>query len=83
MAGLTGWHLLTLIALVMLLFGAQRLPEMARALGQSARILHRELKDTQPPNKPTPRTTSNRTLPDRVVSPTRATCCHENSVPSL
>ena len=46
MAGLTGWHLLILIAVVMLLFGAKRLPEMARALGQSARILQREIKDT-------------------------------------
>ncbi|MBV9058946.1 MAG: twin-arginine translocase TatA/TatE family subunit [Pseudonocardiales bacterium] len=45
MAGLTGWHLLILIAVVLLLFGAKRLPEMARALGQSARILRRELKD--------------------------------------
>ena len=45
MAGLTGWHLLILIAVVLLLFGAKRLPEMARALGQSARILRHELKD--------------------------------------
>jgi len=46
MAGLTGWHLLILIAVIVLLFGAKRLPEMARALGQSARILQREIKDT-------------------------------------
>lgn len=46
MAGLTGWHLLILIAVVVLLFGAKRLPEMARALGQSARIFQREIKDT-------------------------------------
>jgi sec-independent protein translocase protein TatA len=48
MAGLTGWHLLILIAVVMLLSGAKRLPEMARAVGQSTRILRHELKDTAP-----------------------------------
>jgi len=46
MAGLTGWHLLILIAVIMLLFGVKRLPDMARALGQSARILPHEIKDT-------------------------------------
>lgn len=46
MAGLTGWHLLILLAVVVLLFGAKRLPDMARAVGQSARILKGEMKDT-------------------------------------
>lgn len=46
MAGLTGWHLLILVAVVVLLFGAQRLPGMARALGQSARIFKGEMKTT-------------------------------------
>jgi TatA/E family protein of Tat protein translocase len=39
MAGLTGWHLLILLVVVVLLFGAKRLPDMARAVGQSMRIL--------------------------------------------
>jgi sec-independent protein translocase protein TatA len=34
MAGLTGWHLVILIAVVVLLFGARRLPDMARAADQ-------------------------------------------------
>lgn len=44
MAGLTGWHLIILIAAVVLLFGAKRLPDMARALGQSTRIFKSEIK---------------------------------------
>jgi sec-independent protein translocase protein TatA len=48
MAGLTGWHLLILLAVVVLLFGAKRLPDMARAVGQSARILEGEMKSTAP-----------------------------------
>ena len=46
MAGLTGWHLLILLAVVVLLFGAKRLPDMARAVGQSARIFKGEMKGT-------------------------------------
>ncbi len=44
MGGLTGWHLLILLAVVVLLFGAKRLPDMARAVGQSARIFKSEMK---------------------------------------
>ena len=46
MAGLTGWHLLILLAVLVLLFGAKRLPDMARAVGQSARIFKGEIKST-------------------------------------
>lgn len=53
MAGLTGWHLLILLAVVVLLFGAKRLPDMARAIGQSARILKGEMKDTTDNHTPT------------------------------
>ena len=44
MAGLSGWHLLILLGVVVLLFGAKRLPDMARAVGQSTRILKSEMK---------------------------------------
>ncbi|MGH3796916.1 MAG: Sec-independent protein translocase subunit TatA [Pseudonocardiaceae bacterium] len=43
MEGLTGWHLVILLVVVVLLFGSKRLPEMARAVGQSARILKTEM----------------------------------------
>jgi sec-independent protein translocase protein TatA len=46
MTGLTGWHLVILVIVVGLLFGAQRLPGIARALGQSARIFKGEMKAT-------------------------------------
>jgi sec-independent protein translocase protein TatA len=44
MSGLSGWHLLILLAVMVLLFGAKRLPDMARAVGQSARIFKGEMK---------------------------------------
>ncbi|SFS65145.1 twin-arginine translocase TatA/TatE family subunit [Saccharopolyspora flava] len=37
-----GWQLVLLIGVVVLLFGAGKLPELARSLGQSARVLKAE-----------------------------------------
>jgi sec-independent protein translocase protein TatA len=42
---LTGWHLVILLGVVVLLFSAKRLPDLARAVGQSARIFKAETKD--------------------------------------
>jgi sec-independent protein translocase protein TatA len=39
------WHLLIVAAIFVMMFGAKRLPEAARSLGKSARILKTELKD--------------------------------------
>ncbi|WP_411121838.1 Sec-independent protein translocase subunit TatA [Streptomyces sp. x-19] len=38
------WHLLILVAVVVLLFGSKKLPDTARALGKSLRILKSETK---------------------------------------
>lgn len=42
-AGLTGWHLLIILALVLLLFGATKLPALAKSVGQSVRIFKGEV----------------------------------------
>ncbi len=42
--GLTGWHFLILLAIVLLLFGATRLPALARSLGQSMNAFKSEMK---------------------------------------
>ncbi|NUL45064.1 Sec-independent protein translocase subunit TatA [Cellulosimicrobium funkei] len=44
MAGLQGWQLVIIIAIVLLLFAAPKLPAMARNLGQSMRIFKSEVK---------------------------------------
>lgn len=41
-SGLEPWHLLLVIAVVVLLFGSRKLPEIARSLGKSLRILKAE-----------------------------------------
>ncbi|MEO9096019.1 MAG: Sec-independent protein translocase subunit TatA [Microbacteriaceae bacterium] len=41
---LTGWHLLIILAVVLLLFGAPKLPGLAKSIGQSMRIFKSEVK---------------------------------------
>ncbi|MFE0189381.1 Sec-independent protein translocase subunit TatA [Streptomyces sp. NPDC058989] len=38
------WHLILIIAVLVLLFGSKKLPDMARGLGRSMRILKSEAK---------------------------------------
>ncbi|PSL36823.1 sec-independent protein translocase protein TatA [Labedella gwakjiensis] len=45
---LTGWHALIILAIVLLVFGAAKLPSLARSVGQSVRILKAETSETTP-----------------------------------
>ena len=45
LANLGGWHLLVILAVVLLLFGATRLPALSKGLGQSIRIFRKEVHD--------------------------------------
>ena len=47
---LNGWHLVILIAVVLLLFGAPKLPGLARSVGQSMRIFRSEVKTMKDEN---------------------------------
>lgn len=44
MPSLGGWEWVILVVVVVLLFGAKKLPDMARSVGQSARIFKGEMK---------------------------------------
>ena len=50
--GFQGWHLLILVAVVVLLFGAKRLPDAARSLGKSMRIFKSEIKEMKSDPEP-------------------------------
>lgn len=39
-----GWHLLVILVVVLLLFGATKLPALAKSMGQSARVFKGEMK---------------------------------------
>ncbi|MFC8682887.1 twin-arginine translocase TatA/TatE family subunit [Microbacterium ureisolvens] len=45
LANINGMHLILLLVVVLLLFGAARLPALAKGVGQSVRILKTETKD--------------------------------------
>jgi sec-independent protein translocase protein TatA len=70
-----GWHIVILVLVIALLFGAKRLPDAARGLGRSLRIFKSEVKQmqdddsrpTRPANRPT------EPLEGRVVEDQRAT----------
>jgi sec-independent protein translocase protein TatA len=59
LANLSGWHLLIILAVVLLLFGASRLPALSKGIGQSIRIFKGEIRDSDP----TPQATTVETTP--------------------
>lgn len=40
-----GWHIVVLLIVLILLFGANKLPEIARNVGKSAKVLKKEMKE--------------------------------------
>lgn len=61
-AGLTGVHLVVIVFIVLLLFGAPKLPALARSLGQSMKILKQEVQGEQTPPAPS-------AAPERPAAP--------------
>lgn len=43
MGNLTGWHAVIILAVVLLIFGAAKLPALAKSVGQSVKILKKEV----------------------------------------
>ena len=65
---LGGWEWLILLVVVLLLFGTKRLPEMARSIGQSARVFKGEMKGMKSDDEPRGRAEEPRS-PDRAALP--------------
>jgi sec-independent protein translocase protein TatA len=51
MAGLKGWEWLIILAIVLLLWGAPKLPGLAKSMGESIRLFRKEVKTTDSKNK--------------------------------
>ncbi|MBA4504416.1 Sec-independent protein translocase subunit TatA [Corynebacterium sanguinis] len=50
-----GWpEILIILAIVLLLFGANKLPDLARSMGRSARIFKSEVNEMRNDDKPAP-----------------------------
>ena len=48
---LSGWHALVILAIVLLIFGSSKLPQLAKSVGQSVRILKTEVHDSDVPTR--------------------------------
>ena len=53
MRNLSAWHVVLLLAVVILIFGAKRLPDVAKSVGQSMKIFKNEIKDLNKDDVPT------------------------------
>ncbi|SEN03350.1 twin-arginine translocase TatA/TatE family subunit [Cryobacterium sp. TMT1-3] len=72
---LTGWHFLIILVVVLLLFGAPKLPGLARSLGQSMKIFKSEIKSDSvdpDPNAPTSSASTTGTDASKTSGPTAA-----------
>ncbi|MEL7975006.1 Sec-independent protein translocase subunit TatA [Isoptericola sp. F-RaC21] len=83
MGMLKPWHIIVLVVVILLLFGARRLPDLARSVGQSLKIFKKEVKDltddgklndsNEPPADPTaqaPSAQSAQSAPPASTAPT-------------
>ncbi|WP_336660566.1 twin-arginine translocase TatA/TatE family subunit [Leucobacter sp. USHLN153] len=43
LGNLSGWHMIAILFVILLMFGAPKLPGLAKSLGQSMRILKKEV----------------------------------------
>lgn len=70
MGSLGGWEIVILLVVVVALFGAKRLPDMARSIGQSARVFKGEMKGLREDEKPA--TPQPRVVEEKVEEPRAA-----------
>ena len=47
MLGLQGWEIIIIVAVVFLLFGASRLPQLAKSLGQSRKAFKEGMREAE------------------------------------
>ena len=87
MGSLQPWHWLILAVVVIVLFGAKRLPDAARSLGKSLRIFKSEVRELQSENKTdstpeTPAVTPTPVQAQRVDAPAPAEQGHSEARPA-
>ena len=72
LANLTGWHMVIILAIVLLLFGAPKLPGLARSVGQSMRIFKSEVKTLKDDDTDATDTDATDPVAEPIPLPTRA-----------
>ena len=64
------WHIIVLVVVLVLLFGAKRLPDAARSLGRSLRIIKAETRGLRRGRRARPRRRPSRAAQPLTVAPT-------------
>ena len=64
LADLSIWHILILVAVVTLLFGAKRIPEIGASIGKGIQAFKRGLQDAGSSEEPPPPPPQPRSIPD-------------------
>lgn len=70
--GFTGWHALIILVVILLLFGAPKLPALARSLGQSMKILKSEVRPEKHESDTTDATATDTTASGAAATSTTA-----------
>ncbi|MEC3979368.1 Sec-independent protein translocase subunit TatA [Amycolatopsis sp. H20-H5] len=86
MNALQPWHIIVLVLVVVLLFGAKRLPDAARSIGKSMKIFKAETKDLTGDNKASHEDSEpaeTRHLPQATVPPATAPVNSDQQVADL
>ena len=68
-----GWELILIVLVIMVLFGAKRLPEASRSLGRSMRIFKAETKGLRDDDEPKTTTTTTALTETHVPEPVAPT----------
>jgi sec-independent protein translocase protein TatA len=69
LGGLTGWHLLIILAVILLLFGAPKLPGLAKSIGQSMRIFKGEVDEMKKDGRSTDAAPTDATASSAAAAP--------------
>jgi len=86
---LGGWEIILILAVVLLLFGAKKLPELAKGLGQGIKEFKKATTDVQrdlqsaleEDNNPPPPPPAPKSLPDKAETATASVPTSESTTP--
>ncbi|KGM09853.1 Sec-independent protein translocase subunit TatA [Cellulomonas bogoriensis] len=80
-ANMRGWELIIILVLILLLFGARRLPDLARSVGRSMKIFRAEVKDLRT-DEPAPQDSTPSDDPSTDAATTAAPSAGEERRPT-
>ncbi|MCF4120833.1 Sec-independent protein translocase subunit TatA [Antribacter sp. KLBMP9083] len=84
MGALQPWHWIVLLAVILLLFGANRLPGLAKGIGQSMKIFKNEISDLRDDKKDaTPTDAAPTAAPQSAPQSTPQTAPKDNDTPKV